>query len=801
MSIATLDGILRDPNVLASQARIVSVLDFGAVPDGTTDNTAAFNAALAARGATGVLVIPPGTYNFAGAIPTIPGTVDLLDSGAVLMSAGVPQHRVTYYHREGEPINVLRETFASGSAQSTTGSITAGSNILTVASAIDFKVGQGIAIPHAGPLPSIGAPAAAPTVTPAGTTGSTSYSYALCYLDGKGGYTAGGPVATITNGNATLSAVNYNAISWPAPPSGVVFVAVLRTASGGTPSTTGLIAVLPAATTGVNDTGLAPITSLVTYLQATMAPVTLPSSLPSAPAGQTLVTQIVAGGGTTVLTLKDAASNTVSGATVLHSDTAAINAALNAASVAATSTGKTQIVELSRGQYVVDGPLVQNAGVILRGEDKNSAALLVYDHFDFTAAGVWTFFAVAPVPMRPSTDAYYPKVESLTIDFAQPDTASLSQIIQYPYALNPSTNQGGNRFRFCNLHVNRAWNTVNMKSNVGGATIEDLEHSFFNIGIDIDGPQDIVRFRSVHAWVFGMTANQENLFYASATAVQSGRCDGLFMSECFAICRTGLNLYASSTGNTFGSAVGCGFDTQGALTMSDGDFSVSGSYFNIGNTASQAIIVSGGSLNLSACSFQMGATLTNPMVQVTSAGEVRMAACKFLGFSNDQEFIRTSSNFVDLVACEFDRNANVTYSTPMVHKVSGRMSATACRTNDQGTGTCTFFQVDTDDWDYIAGNPAPGRPSTWPSTITYGRYEDGSVYPAGVTTPAIPASGTAYANTFGVRVRVFVSGGTVTAIAINGTSTGLTSGSFELNPSETITLTYTAAPRWVWLRL
>lgn len=70
-----------------------------------------------------------------------------------------------------------------------------------------------------------------------------------------------------------------------------------------------------------------------------------------------------------------------------------------------------------------------------------------------------------------------------------------------------------------------------------------------------------------------------------------------------------------------------------------------------------------------------------------------------------------------------------------------------------------------------------------------------------LTAPTIPASGTALTNPFPFTVRVFVSGGTVSAIAINGTSTGLTSGEFVLAPGDSITLTYTAAPTWVWFGL
>lgn len=88
-----------------------------------------------------------------------------------------------------------------------------------------------------------------------------------------------------------------------------------------------------------------------------------------------------------------------------------------------------------------------------------------------------------------------------------------------------------------------------------------------------------------------------------------------------------------------------------------------------------------------------------------------------------------------------------------------------------------------------------------PSTATPNlRIKDNIGYnPVGLlTAPSVPASGSALTNPFCVAVRVFISGGTVSAIAINGTNTGLTSGSFLLMPGDTITLTYTAAPTWVW---
>lgn len=64
--------------------------------------------------------------------------------------------------------------------------------------------------------------------------------------------------------------------------------------------------------------------------------------------------------------------------------------------------------------------------------------------------------------------------------------------------------------------------------------------------------------------------------------------------------------------------------------------------------------------------------------------------------------------------------------------------------------------------------------------------------------PAVPASTVAQKNSFGVDATVFVTGGTVTVIAIGGTATGVTSGSFRVPSGQTITLTYSVAPTWEW---
>ena len=64
--------------------------------------------------------------------------------------------------------------------------------------------------------------------------------------------------------------------------------------------------------------------------------------------------------------------------------------------------------------------------------------------------------------------------------------------------------------------------------------------------------------------------------------------------------------------------------------------------------------------------------------------------------------------------------------------------------------------------------------------------------------PAIPASTVAATNTSPWNMWVEVVAGTVTVVAVDGTTTGRVVGAFLLRPGSTITMTYSVAPTWHW---
>lgn len=81
-------------------------------------------------------------------------------------------------------------------------------------------------------------------------------------------------------------------------------------------------------------------------------------------------------------------------------------------------------------------------------------------------------------------------------------------------------------------------------------------------------------------------------------------------------------------------------------------------------------------------------------------------------------------------------------------------------------------------------------------TIEYNRQQVGAL---GGSNPAVPATTVAFQNTFWKRAAVNITGGTVTVIAVDGVTTGLTSGTFIVPAGHTITLTYSVAPSWNWV--
>ena len=94
----------------------------------------------------------------------------------------------------------------------------------------------------------------APVITQGGTPATTDYTYKVVAKDANGGGSIASSGTQTTAGAATLNSTNYNTVSWTAV-LGAASYDVYRTASAGTPSTTGFIGNTASLT--FNDTGIA----------------------------------------------------------------------------------------------------------------------------------------------------------------------------------------------------------------------------------------------------------------------------------------------------------------------------------------------------------------------------------------------------------------------------------------------------------------------------------------------------------------------------------------------------------------
>src|SRR6266568_7774111 len=131
---------------------------------------------------------------------------------------------------------------------------------------------------------------------------------------------------------------------------------------------------------------------------------------------------------------------------------------------------------------------------------------------------------------------------------------------------------------------------------------------------------------------------------------------------------------------------------------------------------------------------------------------------------------------------KFDITAGAMNATYAIAESGGPFSDNIIADNNLLTGTSGFISQN--------------------STSTNKVHHNSGYNPVGfsVSQPAIPASTTPITNNSGVDCMVNIVGGTVTAITIGGTATGLaaTGQTVHVPAGQTIAITYSAAPTWKW---
>lgn len=317
--------------------------------------------------------------------------------------------------------------------------------------------------------------------------------------------------------------------------------------------------------------------------------------------------------------------------------TGAINAAL--------ATGKH--VRLLPGPMRVTSQLnCTTHGQIIQGHGRTVSIITVDAAFVLTSRGVFVTAVQEPGP----------EFVGFAVEFTQVDTFVPTALIAYPPAFLIDNTA---RCRWRDIRITRGYDGIILLGNCGGASGFEIETSCLRYNISIDGSIDSIRFTNWHCWPFGLNANNAAIFYSAfCYGLRSGRCDDLHLTDCLWLCgrNTAVYIYNSGTGPlqgaTFGTMMGCDWDTNGGLQMLDGNVSVLGGEMTLGDGFSQAVTLVGGNLRLVGCWFTQANNSPANIIILVQGGILSVSACEFT-YAPDLECIHVVNGQVSIIGNNF----------------------------------------------------------------------------------------------------------------------------------------------------
>lgn len=251
---------------------------------------------------------------------------------------------------------------------------------------------------------------------------------------------------------------------------------------------------------------------------------------------------------------------------------------------------------------------------------------------------------------------------------------------------------------------------------------------------------------------------------------------------------------------------------ENMITACDFQF-LGGATYGTGGGPNPACILDICGLNMiTACTFvsSRGSATNVVGIQIQSATKTRVVGCTFDGVGGDGVFIAgtdcciVGNHFSDIgsggtaigsgVQLQYGAVRNTVTANNMISSGTNGQTRSLVRENQMGSMGSNIIASNTFQ---VSGTTSNGVIE--PNGIA-SQYRGNIGYnPVGhVTSPSVPTTTTALVNPFNVDCSVFITGGTVTVIAIGGTATGLTSGQVFVPAGQSITLTYSAAPSWTW---
>jgi hypothetical protein len=313
-----------------------------------------------------------------------------------------------------------------------------------------------------------------------------------------------------------------------------------------------------------------------------------------------------------------------------------------------------------------------------------------------------------------------PTLRDLGIKFVQPVSSNRALLFPYPPAIYA---QSVPRFTIQNCRITQGMGGIDMRGNSGGATIEGLEMSCYNYGIQIDGSLDTVRIIRMQYWPFEIagTANESIFFDTNNRGVVSGRCDDLKINSCLFI-NGGIQveLQTTASGTTFGAITDTDFDNFASYSQTGGFMSIVACYFTVGNASYNPITLAGnGILRVSTSELQAAVVVTNAFIQESgSQSYLQVDNCTFRNSGPGGGFVNQNAGTAIVTGCQFVVGLNQTWTNPLVAVAGGRMSFVNNRCVDKGTGPGNFITVVSNNWHVITNNAAVGWAYSYPGTTT-----------------------------------------------------------------------------------
>jgi hypothetical protein len=254
--------------------------------------------------------------------------------------------------------------FSNGSAVRVHARCRAGSAHIALGSPGDFADRQGVSLPFCGPPPVAATPRApliAAVCTGRPCPRQRLWNYRIAALDRAHGLSAAGPTGVAVRNAAILDVEHHNLLTWPAVAGAASYV-IYRAADGG-------------------DARLLTYSQMPQYddfgQPAVRAGGAIPSLAASAPSNGNLVSYILAGAGTTAITLADGAASSITQTWMDHDDAPIVQRAVDSLATGSRTAAAGGTIWLPPGRYAWGSPVTVTdaSGVLIRGAGTWATAL------------------------------------------------------------------------------------------------------------------------------------------------------------------------------------------------------------------------------------------------------------------------------------------------------------------------------------------------------------------------------------------------------------------------------------------